>query len=67
MENVLLVGEPVVEDVDERSSGGVGEGNDVRILLARRMSDVEALLSRRVAADGMATYSRLAIRRKRLV
>ena len=58
MENVPLMGVArlVVGCIEDgRSSSRAGDGRVVRILLAGRMSDVEAALSRRVAADGIET------------
>jgi hypothetical protein len=57
-ENVPLIGDVrvVVEGTEGgRSSAGDGEGRVVGILLAGRISEVEAALSRRVAVDGMET------------
>lgn len=57
IENVPVVGVRVVVDAveDEQSSAVVEEGKEVEIILAGRMSELEAALSRRVATDGMAT------------
>lgn len=57
IENVPVVGVRVDVDAveDEQSSAVVEEGKEVQIILAGRMSELGAALSRRVATDGMAT------------
>ena len=58
-ESVLLVDEERV-DVEDGSTWD-GEGREVKTLLAGRMSEARAALSRRVAAGGIETYSKVAI------